>query len=263
MGMFGFGNTDADGNNTGFNWGQLLGQGAGVGAAGLQGLFPQSQNSTTNSNTTNNGITSGTQSGMSSQMLQSLANLFGSSSTTGATQNQLGPEGQALLQKMGPLMSTMSIPFNKDAVQGAAGNNINAGALAQQRNANEAMAARGLADSPTSAVTNAGIDASRIGQQVQVANSMPQAEQAYNTQNLNNLSGILQQLPRNSQTSSNQQQQQSTDSSQSGSGTTYGTMNGSTYNAGTNNSTTKVQPSGGFSGLLNGVGSALGALFGI
>lgn len=261
---FGFGNTDQYGDPTNsFNWGDLLGQGTGTALSGLQGFFPQTQNTNTTGSSNSNTNTSGNQSGQTSQLLQSLAQLMGSSQTQSGTQNTLGTQGNALLSQMQPLLNSMSTPFNAAAYTGAQDSNINSAATAQQNNANQQLAARGLASSPTAAVTNAGIDASRIGQQTQVQNTLPQVEQAYNTQNLNNLSGVLSQLPRNSTTQSNQQQQQTSNSNQSGSGTSNSTMNGNSNTNTNSNQQTQAGPSGGFSGLLNGVGSALGALFGI
>lgn len=259
---FGFGGTDADGNNTGFNWGDMAGQGLGVGLSGLQGLFPQSQNGTSNTQTSQNGTQAQSSSGTSSQLLNSLASLFGSSSGTSSTSNAFGDQGNALLQSMAPLLAKSTTPFDKQAYIGNAGNNINAGAEAQQKNLAQSMAARGLGSSPASAIANAGIDASRIGQQVQVQNNVPQAEQAYNNAQLAPLTSLLSLMPKNSTTTQNQTQQQQSNSNQSGSGTTYGTSDGSYSSNGTNNTQTTQKPSGGFGGLLNGVGSALGALFG-
>lgn len=259
---FGFGNTDADGNNTGFNWGDLLGQAGGIGLSGLQGLFPQSNNGTSNNQTSQNGSQSNISSGTSSQLLNSLASLFGSSQGQSTTSNAFGDQGNALLASMAPLLAKTATPFDKQSYIGNAGNNINAGAAAQQKNLAQSMAARGLGSSPASAVANAGVDASRIGQQVQVQNSVPQAEQAYNNAQLAPLTNLLGLMPKNSTTNTNQTQQQESNSQQQGSGSTYGTSNGTFNSSGTNNTQTTQKPSGGFGGLLNGVGSALGALFG-
>lgn len=259
---FGFGGKDADGNNTGFNWGDMLGQAGGVAASGLQGLFPQSQNGTSNTQTNQSGSSAQTSSGTTSQLLNSLASLFGSSTGTSTTSNAFGDQGNALLASMAPLLQKTATPFDKQAYIGNAGNNINAGAMAQQKNLAQSMAARGLGSSPASAIANAGIDASRIGQQVQVQNSVPQAEQTYNNAQLAPLTNLLSLMPKNSITNTDQTQQQQSNSQQTGSGSTYGTSNGTTSSTGTQDTQTTSKPSGGFSGLLNGVGSALGALFG-
>lgn len=254
--------------NTGNYFGQLApsqalilgGLAGGAGYAGKSGTT----NTQGTQNTTGSQNTIGQSSGSNLSTLQSLMQLLGKTSTNQTQTQQLGPEGTAVFSQLFPQLQQLQ-PFNAQAYQGQANNNINAGAEAQSRNVDSALAARGLATSPAAAVAHAGVDASRIGAQTQVANSIPMVANQFNQGNIASIGSILAQLPRSSVTSGSQESSQEQTGNQSGSSVNSGQSSQNTQSQQNTNTTQNQQTNsgGGLGGLLGGIGGLLGTLFGL
>ncbi len=238
----------------------LAGLAGGAGAFGNQG----NSSGTSNTNTTGSSNTINSSTGTSTNSLQSLMQLLGNTSSTGTQTQQLGPEAMAVFAQLFPQLQTLQ-PFNSQAYQGQANTNINAGAAAQYKNVDENLAARGLAASPAAAVAHATVDANRIGQQTQVANSLPLVANQYNQGNISSIGSILAQLPRSVSTTGTTSSDQTQSGNQTGTGYSTNTGNSNTQSAGTQDTTTtnKTQQGGGIGGILGSVGGLLGTLFGL
>jgi hypothetical protein len=187
---------------------------------GIGGGFGTPSNSTTNS------------SGTSSQNFN----------TNGTSQQTLQPGGQDFLDQLTELFKQFtSKPTNLSGYQAQQGGNINQASRMQQQGLDNNLAARGLSTSPIAATASAGVDAQRVAQQNNLAQSIPLLQNQLQSQALNQGTGFLSALPRG------------TVQNQSGSQT------GST----TQNSTTKQNSGGGLGSLLGGLASAVGPIAGL
>ena len=248
--------------------GNLSGSQAAIlgGLAGGAGFLGQNQNtnSTTNQNSTIAQTGSATNYGNTASNINTQGTLQGQTAQTQGTTNTLSPEAAAILSQIMGQSGNLQ-PFNASQYQGQANNQINQAAQSQQTNAANEAAARGLSTSPTAAVTAQNIDANRIGQQVQVTNSIPQIAQQFAQSNIAALSPVLASLPKNSTTTGTGTNTQQQTGSQVGTGTSTGGSTSQNQQVGnsTSNTQSQTQTGGGLGGVLSGVGGLLGTLFGL
>ena len=247
-------------------WAQAI---RGIGK-GIAGLFPQEQTtSTSGSSTTNSGTdTNSNYNTYSNQDISNLINTINNiiaqqqTQGTATTTPNLSPATQQFLDKLVSRYEDTAVrPFDARGYEASQSQNINRNADIASQSANNMMASRGLAFSPASATTAAGIDADRFRQQQQLSAGIPMLSNQMNLQNLGAAASFLNMIPKGSTTSTlgstsssqqqtGQQQGQQT-GSQTGGGTSYQQNTG--YQNTNQQQVQKSKSGGGLGGFLSGL----------
>lgn len=183
-----------------------------TGLAGAAGAFPTPGHSAT--------------SGTSDTKFGSVSNPILSAGNT-ALLNQLTNQYQHLASTGSNLA-----PYQQQQEQG-----INQNSQMAQRASQEALAARGLSNSPVAGTVAANQEGSRIGQITQLQQSVPLLQQQLQTQNMNAASGFAASIPHGTSTTGEQ--------------------------TGAQNSNTSTSQGGGAGGFLGGLGKAIGGIAGV
>lgn len=264
--------TVANGNN--INLPTLL---ALLGTTSAAGAFPTPSSS--NSNTigssnvaqTGNTTTSQTNNDFLNNLLQSLSSSEASTSQTGYSTPTLSPATQAFMDSLIGSFSSLTQRNTEGNAKNILANQIagiNKNSDAQKTQANEILAARGLANSPVSAVAEINNENSRFGQVNNARNNLPLLQQQLELQSLTPAASFFSSIPTGqvngaSSNISNAGVNTSTQNQNSG-GVQNGTVNSN--NASTTNTIqgtdTTGSVGGGAGGALSGLAGILATLFG-